>query len=1673
MRDYPITKSRNFKTLLLAMLAFTLALSTNYPEIAQDQITESTWLGTSGAPVIIDDDTGTVSETAPDGTLVVDLDSTDDSLVTNWTITSQPYGAFAIDSTGVITVSDSSNIDYEMSTTHVLEVTIYYTGGNSSESIIIQVTDVQPYIANIGSSTPVTISDEHGWNGTFTIELEAGGDDTSLTWMIVDGNLDGDYDGNHPFAISASSSEGGTAVITVNDPDDLDYETTASYNLTIQVNDGIWAVNEIITILVWSPYTADGNTAATSQSEYNMKGFQEGSIFTESRASLGDYHSCVITDYGSIECWGKNTHGQLGDGTTTNRLMPTPTQSLGNYTATAVAAGGSHTCAILNDGSVICWGSGSFGGTPANATQISLGASAVSISAGPSQTCAILDNGTISCWSTDASPALVPLGTGHSAVAVSTGGHSCAILDDGTVSCWGDNFYGQLGDGTTTDRNTPTPTASLGQGRTAVAISAGGEHTCAVLDNGGLSCWGRTDIGQVGVGIDPAEGQHTPLSHPYGEQNYTGISLGDAHSCGLRSDGTVTCWGEYNYGQIGDGSGGSAVSPVQTSWLGNGSAVALIAGRSHTCAILDDDSVSCWGRGDYGQIGDGASEHRSMPTPISLSSDGVGVLASERDPDSDGALSIFDTHMKGAQGDSVHTISTIGVGLTHQCMLLEDGEVACWGDNNYGQLGDGTTGGSTTPVAVVMPANRIATSISSGRWHTCAILDDGSVSCWGRGSDGQLGDGTATHQNTPSPVSLPAGRTADAITGGRFHTCAILDDGSLWCWGQNNYYQLGDGTSISRPSPVNSPLPSGRTAIGVAAGDTYTCVILDDGSVRCWGYNNNGQLGTGTNTHSFSNKVEPQLPSGSRAVSIGIEDVHTCVILDDGSVWCWGYNMEGQIGNGNSGSDIWNALSPTQVSLPEGRTAELLSVGRYHTCVVLAANSTDNGSTVCWGNHNPNNSGMVSSGGIDFPPSNTPVYANVSDNVVAIRSGMQYSTCYVFSNGTASCAYRGWSSSGGPNIIIPDFSNLSSGPEIGDIDSDGDGVHDLFDEFPENPSRARECDPGYYGRYACNEASKGYYVEHGSSIHQSACPAGTYNPYTAATNGSTACLAPQPGYYSASVAAPAQTLCPAGTYQPNSGQSSCFDASPGHYAPDQFETVSNQYGPPMSVSCIILDTSEVGGDLYCWNDGQLVATPMPAGRAAISVSSDDGHQCAIMDDGSLYCWGSNDHGQLGIGNTIDQSAPANVPNPGGPNASFTQVSAGPRHTCAIIDDGRAYCWGANEYGQLGIGGAAPNGGSGNTVSDTYTPTQVVFPDGGNVTSISLGNRHTCAVVDGSAYCWGIGGMSGGEGLLGIGEQPDDYTSPSAKVTCDNSRSNCPENIFAGNVASISVGISHTCMIVESLSSIEPDPTGLPDNRSVWCWGPSNSVGGSDDCNDSDWPSSGSGYNGICYFPVIVENLSQVVQLSADGGDTCSVITEGVGETHYPYCWGGGSHPTLRSTPITPNSSSISWMYVSGSYLLSGDGSLFEWGVSGYNVVRTPLAAMTTQNSLQPVPRTQDTPCSIGTYQPSAGQSSCLGASPGHYVPATGQVSMTPCVAGTYNPNSSSISSSDCILAPPGKYSGAGASSPTQCSPGTYQPNAGQISCIDAGAGHYVSTVGQSTQTECSAGTYQWATGQTS
>ena len=318
---------------------------------------------------------------------------------------------------------------------------------------------------------------------------------------------------------------------------------------------------------------------------------------------------------------------------------------------------------------------------------------------------------------------------------VSTSGvNNCAIISTGGVRCWGNNTFGQLGDGTTIDRWSPVEVSGFPDGISA--ISAGTDHTCALTFAGGMKCWGDNTYGQLGNGSQISS--FIPVDVSGLASGVSAISAGFGHTCVLTSGGGAKCWGDNSSGQLGDGTTTSSSStPVDVSGLTTGT-LAISAGVNLTCAITSGGGAKCWGDNSSGQLGDGTFADKNTPVDVSGLSSGVSAISS---------------------------------GRLMACALTSTGGVKCWGDNWYGELGDGTTNLSKTPVDVFGLTSGVS-AISAGDQETCAITSGGGAKCWGANGGGQLGDGTNIDSWIPIDVSgLDSG--VSVISVGIYHACAL------------------------------------------------------------------------------------------------------------------------------------------------------------------------------------------------------------------------------------------------------------------------------------------------------------------------------------------------------------------------------------------------------------------------------------------------------------------------------------------------------------------------------------------------------------------------------------------------------------------------------------------------------------------------------------------------------------------------------------------------------------------------------------------------------------------------------------------------------------------------------------------------------------------------------------
>jgi len=336
----------------------------------------------------------------------------------------------------------------------------------------------------------------------------------------------------------------------------------------------------------------------------------------------------------------------------------------------------------------------------------------------------------------------------------------------------------------------------------AAGVFAGEDHGCAALPAGGLLCWGRNGEGQAGDGTGDDRDVATEVLGV--KTLLTSGDGGQRHTCAVSSGGGLWCWGDNDDGQLGVEEPDRALEPMSIATSG---VIAVGTGEDHSCFVTAAGAVLCFGENEDGQLGDGTGDDRKTPALV-----------------------------EGLASGKI----AVGGGNHFTCALGSSGTVVCWGDNDDGQLGNGTVDDSRTPVAVLGLTG--ATRLAVGERHACAITAAATVVCWGDNDDGQLGDATETDRYEPVAVGGVAG--AVALAAGDDFTCAVTGAGVALCWGDNGDGQLGDGTFDDRSTAA--PVMDLANITTMATGDDHACAIDVGGLVSCWGDNDHGQLGDGT-----------------------------------------------------------------------------------------------------------------------------------------------------------------------------------------------------------------------------------------------------------------------------------------------------------------------------------------------------------------------------------------------------------------------------------------------------------------------------------------------------------------------------------------------------------------------------------------------------------------------------------------------------------------------------------------------------------------------------------------------------------------------------------------------------------------------------------------------------------
>ncbi|MBK7843723.1 MAG: hypothetical protein IPJ71_08520 [Bdellovibrionales bacterium] len=593
--------------------------------------------------------------------------------------------------------------------------------------------------------------------------------------------------------------------------------------------------------------------------------------------------------------------------------------------------------------------------------------------------------------------------------------HTCGLASDGKAYCWGADTYGKLGengDGDNLDENIPVlvDTSNLSAGSSFISLTAGMGHTCGLASDGKAYCWGWDSDGQLGENGDGDNlDENIPVlvdtSNLSAGSSFISLTAGMGHTCGLASDGKAYCWGRDFEGQLGENGDGDNLDEntpalVDTSILSAGSSfISLVAGNYHTCGLASDGKAYCWGWDSDGQLGeDGDGDNLDENIPV-----------------------LVDTSNLSAGSSFISLVA----GVDHTCGLASDGKAYCWGSDSFGQLGengDGDNLDENIPVLVDtsnLSAGSSFISLVAGNYHTCGLASDGKAYCWGSDSFGQLGengDGDNLDENTPALVDtsiLSAGSSFISLVTGSYHTCGLASDGKAYCWGRDSEGQLGengDGDNLTENIPVlvdTSNLSAGSSFISLTAGSYHTGGLASDRKAYCWGRDFEGQLGENGDGDNLDENIPvlvdtSNLSAGSSFISLVAGNYHTCGLASDGKAYCWGWDFDGQLGENGDGDNLDEnipVLVDTSI-LSAGSSFISLVAGNYHTCGLAS-----DGKAYCWGRDFGGQLGEDGDG--DNLDENIPVLVDTSNlsagsSFISLMAGVDH-TCGLASDGKAYC----------------------------------------------------------------------------------------------------------------------------------------------------------------------------------------------------------------------------------------------------------------------------------------------------------------------------------------------------------------------------------------------------------------------------------------------------------------------------------------------------------------------------------------------------------------------------------------------------------------------------------------------------------------------------------------------
>ena len=1021
----------------------------------------------------------------------------------------------------------------------------------------------------------------------------------------------------------------------------------------------------------------------------------------------------------------------------------------------------------------------------------------------------------------------ITFGTDWKQIDCAVGYYTTAIKNDGTLWAWGYNGFGQLGDNTTTQRQSPVQTIALGTNWKQV--SGGYLYTAAVKNDGTLWCWGRNESGQLGDNSNTSTS--SPIQTIAGSTNWKQVSCGGSNTAAIKTDGTLWCWGVNNIGQLGDNTTISKSSPVQTIALGT-NWKQVSCGSDHTAAVKTDGTLWVWG-GNYpnGSLGDNTIINKSSPVQaITFGSNWDQVSCSftlTAAVKTDGTLWCWGSNMFGSLGDNTTTnrsspVQTVAYGTDWKQVDCGNGQVASiktdgtlwtWGYNSNGELGDNTTIHRSSPVQTI--ADGITwTDVSAGRCTgaiyqaaTTTPAPSGSLWLWGLNTSGQLGDNTAIAIRSSPVQTIAYGTDWKQIACAYSHTAAIKNDGRLWMWGFNYSGQLGDNTIIYRSSPVQT-IAGGTDWKQVSGGGGHTAAIKTDGTLWVWGENTFGQIGDNTMTNR-SSPIQT-IAGGINWIQVSCGSNHTAAVKTDGTLWVWGLNNFAQLGDNSSNFK----LSPVQTDAG-GNNWKQVSCGFIHT----AAIKTD-GTLWVWGDNSYGELGDETNISMSSPVQ-TVTYGNDWKQV----SCSDLQTSAIKNDGTLWCWGRNTSGEIGDNTNIDksspvqtialgtNWKKVSSGNFFTTaIKTDGtlwvwgiNGVLGTNDSIPRSsPVQTIAYGNNWIDVSAFGEFAGAIYAE----TTTTPAPSGSLwswglnsygqlgdNTITKKSSpvqtiaGGTNWIKLSQGYTALLTGAIKTdgTLWLWGKNLGSIGDNTTINRS------SPIQTIS--YGTNWKeVSCGTTSTVAIKNDGTLWGWGYNQVGQLGDGSSGFAagvdksspvqtiaggtnwnqVSCSGNHTAAIKTDGTLWLWGYNFHGQLGQNSIANKSSPIQIISFG---TDWKQVSCGGYHTFSIKTDGTLWGFGYNNRGQLGD----------NTITDKSSPVQTISY-GTNWKQVSCGYDYTAAIkTDGTLWCWGYNN----NGLLGDNTTTD-KSSPVQTIS------------YGTNWKKVSAGYAITA--------------GIKTDGTLWIWG---------------------------------------------------------------------------------------------------------------------------------------------------------------------------------------------------------------------------------------------------------------